>query len=59
MVTSMSTCLKIAVAAALLAGAAAIAVKPPASQWEDNGTEQTNSSPHPLRPSEAGMLKRD
>jgi hypothetical protein len=58
-VTSMSTCLKIAVAAALLAGAAAIAVKPPASQWEDDGTEQTNSSPRPLRPSEAGMLKRD
>lgn len=58
-VTSMSTCLKIAVAAALLVAAAAIAVKPPTSRWEDDGSEQMSSSPRLLRPSEAGMFKRD
>jgi hypothetical protein len=55
----MSTCLKIAVAAALLAGAATIAVTPPASRSKDDGIERISSSPRPPRPSEAAMFKRD
>ena len=53
-VTSMSTCLKIAVAAALLAGAATIAVRPPTSYTKDDGVERMSS---PSRPSEAAMFK--
>ena len=51
----MSTCVKVALAAALLAGAATIAVKPPTSRWEDDG-RQMSSSPRLL---EAGMFKRE
>jgi len=49
----MSTCLKIAVAAALLAGAATIAVTPPASPSKDDGIERAS------RPSEAAMFTRN
>jgi len=52
----MSTCLKIAVAAALLAGAATIAVSPPTSRSKDDGIDQMSSSP--ARPSEAAMFTR-
>ena len=52
----MSTCLKIAVAAALLAGAATIAVSPPTSRSKDDGVEQMGSSP--ALPSEAAMFTR-
>ena len=50
----MSTCLKIAVAAALLAGAATIAVTPPVSRSKDDGSEQRAP-----RPSEASMFTRN
>ena len=50
----MSTCLKIAVAAALLVGAAMIAVTPPVSRSKDDGSQQP-----PSRPSEASMFTRN
>lgn len=55
----MSTCLKIAFAATLLAAAATIAVSPPTSPSKGDDSEGMSSSPHPSRSSEAAMFPRN
>src|SRR5262245_50929311 len=55
----MSTCLKIAVATALLAAATMIAVTPPVSRSKDDDIERIASPPRPSQPSETVMFARD